>query len=79
MSGRHHSINLNFMITGHTKFAPDGSFGLIKKAYRRTAVSSLDELCEVVASRLVLLKLQNSAFTLKVNLMIITTVLYLLL
>jgi len=32
------SIELNFMIPGHTKFKCDGSFRLIKKFYRKTTV-----------------------------------------
>ena len=46
--GLHERINLNFIITGHTKFAPDGCFGLLKQAFRRHAVSSLDEFQSVV-------------------------------
>ena len=33
-SGRHKSVQLSFMLAGHTKFAPDCHFGVIKKAYR---------------------------------------------
>ena len=40
-TGLHKSITLNFLITGHTKFAPDWWFGLLKQAFRRHAVSSL--------------------------------------
>ena len=29
----HHSITYSFLIAGHTKFAPDRSFELIKKAF----------------------------------------------
>jgi hypothetical protein len=36
------------MITGHTKFAPDGCFGLLKRAFKRHAVSSLEEFETVV-------------------------------
>ena len=36
------------MITGHTKFAPDGCFGLLKQAFRRHAASSLEEFQYVV-------------------------------
>ena len=50
-TGKHEEIGINFMITGHTKFAPDGCFGLIKKAYRRNAVSSMEELASVVSGR----------------------------
>ena len=46
--GLHKTISLNFLIAGHTKFAPDGCFGLLKQAFRRHAVSSLDEFQSVV-------------------------------
>jgi len=46
--GLHKSITLNFLIAGHTKFAPDWCFGLLKQAFRRHAVSSLEELASVV-------------------------------
>ena len=44
----HHSITYSFLIAGHTKFAPDRSFGLIKKAYKVTYVSSLYEFARLV-------------------------------
>ena len=34
--------------TGHTKFSPGACFGLIKRKFRRTNVSSLDDLARVV-------------------------------
>ena len=40
-TGRHKSISLNFLITGHTKFAPDWCFGLLKQKFRKEPVSSL--------------------------------------
>ena len=46
--GLHQSITLNFLVAGHTKFGPDGCFGLLKRAFKRSAVSSLKELAEVV-------------------------------
>ena len=36
------------MILGHTKFKCDGSFGLIKKLYRKTRVDCLDHVVEVI-------------------------------
>ena len=36
------------MIPGHTKFKCDGSFGLIKKLYRKTRVDCVDHVVEVV-------------------------------
>ncbi|KAG9300145.1 hypothetical protein G9A89_010555 [Geosiphon pyriformis] len=37
--GYYERIELNFMVPGHTKFKCDGSFGLIKKLYRKTTSS----------------------------------------
>ena len=34
--------------TGHTKFSPDACFGIVKRKFRRTDVSSLDDLARVV-------------------------------
>ena len=48
LTGLHHSIRFHFLITGHTKFSPDACFGLIKRKFRRTDVSSLDDLARVV-------------------------------
>ena len=48
LTGLHYSIGLHFMITGQTKFSPDPSFGLIKRKFCRTDVSSLDDLACVV-------------------------------
>ena len=36
------------MVPGHTKFKCDGSFGLIKKLYRKTTVDCVDHIVEVV-------------------------------
>jgi hypothetical protein len=47
-TGLHKSITLNFLITGHTKFAPDWCLGLLKQAFRRHAVSPLQEMESVV-------------------------------
>jgi hypothetical protein len=47
-TGLHESITLNFLVAGHTKFAPDWCFGLLKQAFRRHAISSLSCLESVV-------------------------------
>ena len=57
--GLHKSISLNFLIPGHTKFAPDCFFGLLKQAFRRQAVSTLDELERVVEDSAVSNKAQS--------------------
>ena len=36
-----------FMLVGHTKFSPDWCFGLLKQRYRRTFVSSLQDIADV--------------------------------
>ena len=46
--GLHQSITLNFLVMGHTKFAPDACFGLLKRAFKRRAISLLSELESVV-------------------------------
>ena len=41
MTGRHLTAELSFVLVGHTKFAPDRFFGLIKKRYRRSCVDTI--------------------------------------
>ena len=48
MTGLHSRIQYSFLLVGHTKFSPDGCFGLLKRRFRRTKVSCLDELADVV-------------------------------
>ena len=48
MTGNNETIQLSFMIVGHTKFAPDRFFGMVKKNYKRTFVSTLDDIQNVV-------------------------------
>ena len=48
MVGLHRQITLSFLIVGHTKFAPDWCFGLLKQRFPRTKVSSLRDLENVV-------------------------------
>ena len=48
LTGRSRTIKLSFMIAGHTKFSPDRFFGLIKKSYRLTSVSTLYDIEKVV-------------------------------
>lgn len=50
LKGLHHSVTINFMPPGHTKFAPDWSFGLMKRCFRRSHVSCLDDLSDVVSN-----------------------------
>lgn len=46
--GKHKTITLSFLIVGHTKFAPDWAFGLLKQRFRKTKVDCLDDIAEVV-------------------------------
>ena len=48
LTGRHEKISLHFMMSGHTKFGPDWCFGLLKRKFRRTPVSSLQQLSQCV-------------------------------
>ena len=41
---------MSFMLVGHTKFSPDWCFGLFKQRYRRTFVSCLNDIADVVNS-----------------------------
>ena len=44
----HDSILYSFLVAGHTKFSPDRCFGMIKKSYKATYVSSIYELARLV-------------------------------
>jgi len=46
--GLHDEINLAFMIVGHTKFGPDGYFGLIKRIYRKSKIYTYNQLTEII-------------------------------
>ncbi|MHC4139197.1 MAG: hypothetical protein ACYSR1_04975 [Planctomycetota bacterium] len=48
LMGLHEKIDLSFMVVGHTKFAPDGYFGLIKYRYRRSRVYTYEQLADVI-------------------------------
>ncbi|CAG8734178.1 11968_t:CDS:2, partial [Rhizophagus irregularis] len=48
MNGLHDRIKYCFMVAGHTKFSPDGFFGLIKLKMRVSEVQDLSDMVEVV-------------------------------
>ena len=48
LTKQHSSITLSFFIVGHTKFSPDWCFGLFKRKFRRTKVSSLNSIARTV-------------------------------
>lgn len=47
LTGRHTKVNLSFLVVGHTKFAPDWCFGLLKRLFRRTKVGSLSDIARI--------------------------------
>lgn len=49
LTGRHKSITISFMLTGHTKFSCDWCFGLFKRAFRKTKVDCLSDIADVVS------------------------------
>ena len=48
MSGLHEEISYHFLLPGHTKFAPDWCFGLLKQRTRQTFISSLFDIATAV-------------------------------
>ena len=65
LNDRHKQITISFLITGHTKFSPDGGFGLIKRKYNKTVINCLADIAEVVdtssaMNSAVLIGLENS-------------------
>jgi hypothetical protein len=46
--GLHNNIDLSFMLVGHTKFGPDGNYGIIKYRYRRSKIYTYDQLAETI-------------------------------
>eukprot|EP00731_Ephydatia_muelleri_P019560 Em0012g385a len=49
ITGQHDTIQLNFMLPGHTKFRPNSYFGLFKKYYQRQDhVYDMDDLADCV-------------------------------
>ena len=48
LTKRNKRIHLGFMIAGHTKFACDACFGLLKKVTKRTFISSIYDIADCV-------------------------------
>ncbi|PKK55738.1 hypothetical protein RhiirC2_801631 [Rhizophagus irregularis] len=48
ISGLHNRIKYCFIVAGHTKFSPDGFFGLIKLKLRKSEVQNLSDLVHVI-------------------------------
>ena len=49
LTGRHESVELSFMLVGHTKFSPDRFFGLFKKAFRQSTVCTIFDITRTVS------------------------------
>ena len=50
MAGLHKSVTMSSLLVDHTKFAPDWCFGLYKRRFHHTFVSSWKEITDVVES-----------------------------
>jgi len=48
LSGLHSKIELSFLVVGHTKFSPDGYFGLIRRYYRRSKIYTYHQLVDAI-------------------------------
>lgn len=48
LSGLNEKIEISFLLVGHTKFAPDWCFGLLKQKFRKTKVGCLADIAKVV-------------------------------
>jgi hypothetical protein len=46
--GLNKAITISFLVVGHTKFAPDWCFGLLKQKFRKSKVDCLADLVQVV-------------------------------
>ena len=47
LTGLHREIKISFLLVGHTKFSPDWCFGLFKRLYKRTVITSLNDIAQV--------------------------------
>ena len=48
-TGMNSSIELAFMVAGHTKFSPDYGFGIFKRLYRNADVNSIEDVCNLIS------------------------------
>lgn len=48
LKGFHKRITYSFMVPGHTKFSPDGFFGLFKLKLKNSEVDDLEDLVKVI-------------------------------
>jgi hypothetical protein len=48
LSSLHSTIEMSFLVVGHTKFSPDSHFGFIRKQYRHSNIYTYDQLANVI-------------------------------
>lgn len=48
LSNLHTTIEMSFLVVGHTKFSPDSHFGIAKKKYRLSQVYTYEQLARVI-------------------------------
>lgn len=48
LAGLHKVIKIMFLSVGHTKFAPNAGFGVLKSKFRRSLVCSASDLCDCI-------------------------------
>ena len=48
ITGKNKKFSLNFMLTGHTKFAPDRNFGILKAKYAKATVNCYQDVIDVI-------------------------------
>ena len=49
MAGLHDKATISFLPVGHTKFAPDWCFGLMKQCFRRTKIGNIYDIASCVS------------------------------
>ena len=47
LTGLHKEVKISFLPVGHTKFAPDWCFGLLKQRFLRTKIGDC-QLCKLL-------------------------------
>lgn len=63
MRGLNSKIELNFVIAGHTKFMCNQMFGVFKKRFRVTKVSSPDEIAQVSLTKILIVNETSMSVT----------------
>ena len=48
IAGLNETVELSFMLVGHTKFAQDRFFGLFKRLFRLSVVDTIEDIARVV-------------------------------